>query len=82
MYRSEERESEDHVIERAISVLDRIFDVMDDTYISITGHGGIINGFLRGMGHGYYSLPTGGIMPLVVRGDMRPIAGDAGDVHY
>ncbi|KAF9809385.1 hypothetical protein IEO21_07426 [Rhodonia placenta] len=60
LYRSEERESEDHVIERAISVLDRIFDVMDDTYISITGHGGIINGFLRGMGHGYYSLPTGG----------------------
>lgn len=31
LYRSEERESEDHVIERAISVLDRIFDVMDDT---------------------------------------------------
>ncbi|OSX65865.1 hypothetical protein POSPLADRAFT_1130864, partial [Postia placenta MAD-698-R-SB12] len=60
LYRSEERESEDHVIERAISVLDRTFDVVDDTFISMTGHGGIINGFLRGMGHGYYSLPTGG----------------------
>ncbi|KAF7322223.1 F-box domain-containing protein [Mycena kentingensis (nom. inval.)] len=63
------RETSQHVTRRAKLVLDHIFthDV-DSVVISITAHGGIINGFLRAMGRDPYGLPTGGVLPVVVRG--------------
>jgi len=66
LWTPDERETKLHVRERAHSVLDKIFSG-DETYVSITAHGGIINGILAAMGHPPYSLPTGGVLPLVVR---------------
>ncbi|KAI0042679.1 hypothetical protein FA95DRAFT_1499809, partial [Auriscalpium vulgare] len=56
------RETKAHVIERAKIVLDRIWEKdADKTYISVTAHSGIINGFLGAIGRGsFYELPTGG----------------------
>ncbi|KAI0081465.1 phosphoglycerate mutase-like protein [Panus rudis PR-1116 ss-1] len=60
------RESSEHVAARATNVLDRVFEGKE-TFISITAHSGFINGFLAAIGRESYSLPTGGIIPVVVR---------------
>ncbi|EPS94748.1 hypothetical protein FOMPIDRAFT_1169401 [Fomitopsis schrenkii] len=69
VWQSDVRESKEHVRTRAQSVLDRIFDEIESTYISITAHGGIINGLLAAAGRQPYSLPTGGVLPLIIRGE-------------
>ncbi|GJF00616.1 phosphoglycerate mutase-like protein [Phanerochaete sordida] len=66
LWDADERESTPHRIGRAISVLDTAF-AGDATYISITAHGGFINGFLNAVGRPNYSLPTGGVLPIVVQ---------------
>ncbi|EMD40116.1 hypothetical protein CERSUDRAFT_151079, partial [Gelatoporia subvermispora B] len=68
VWEPEERETKEHVRQRALTVLDRIFgNDRDEIYITITAHSGIINGFLGAMGRQPYALPTGGILPLVVK---------------
>ncbi|KAI0768927.1 phosphoglycerate mutase-like protein [Irpex lacteus] len=66
---AETRESKAHVAARALNVLDVCFreDNAQDAYISIVAHGGIINGFLAAIGRPAYPLPTGGILPVVVK---------------
>ncbi|KAF5334281.1 hypothetical protein D9758_015537 [Tetrapyrgos nigripes] len=66
---ADERETEVHLAARAEIVLDRIFgeELKGEDFISVTAHGGIINGFLNAMGRDAYSLPTGGVLPVVVR---------------
>ncbi|TCD63087.1 hypothetical protein EIP91_006014 [Steccherinum ochraceum] len=59
-------ETDEDIQRRARYVLDAIFQE-DDTYISITSHGGFINGLLSVIGRPSYSLPTGGVLPLVVK---------------
>ncbi|KAI0953658.1 hypothetical protein AcW1_007823 [Taiwanofungus camphoratus] len=60
IWQPDERETKEHVKERASAVLDKVFEDNRGTYISVTAHGGIINGFLAAMGRTPYSLPTGG----------------------
>jgi len=62
-----ERESAEHVASRAKDVLDRIFNTDTEQFISITAHGGIINAFLRVIGRQHYALPTGGLLPVVIK---------------
>jgi len=62
-----ERESHAHCATRAKSVLDMIFDTDKNDFISIIAHGGIINGFLATTGRMRYALPTGGVLPLVIK---------------
>ncbi|KZV77613.1 phosphoglycerate mutase [Peniophora sp. CONT] len=65
---TDERESYEHVTERAKQLLDIVFtDNPDKTYISLTGHNGIFNGILRAIGRGNYALPTGGIFVAVIK---------------
>ncbi|KAJ7243210.1 histidine phosphatase superfamily [Mycena rebaudengoi] len=68
LWEVDSRETGKQVAHRAKKVLDTIFQTDKDAIsISITAHGGIINGFLQSMGRNkYYPLPTGGIMPLFV----------------
>jgi broad specificity phosphatase PhoE len=66
------RESRTHVIERARNVLDMIFNNDEEIFIPITAHGGIINAFLAVLGRLPYALPTGGVLPVVVRSVQRP----------
>ncbi|KAJ6483138.1 histidine phosphatase superfamily [Mycena sanguinolenta] len=62
------RETKLQAAERAKGVLDRIFSENDEAlFISITAHSGIINAFLHAMGRARYALPTGGVIPVVVK---------------
>ncbi|KAJ7085204.1 histidine phosphatase superfamily [Mycena belliarum] len=62
------RETAEHASARARTVLDRIFrDDAEALFVSVTAHGGIINGFLRALGRPKYPLPTGGVLPVVVK---------------
>ncbi|EIW59094.1 phosphoglycerate mutase-like protein [Trametes versicolor FP-101664 SS1] len=69
IWQEDERESKPHIKQRAQGVLSRIFaqDIEED-FICITAHSGIINGFLAAFGRPRYPLPTGGILPLVIKG--------------
>ncbi|KAJ6540323.1 phosphoglycerate mutase-like protein [Mycena capillaripes] len=68
LWEAESRETRAHATVRAQTVLDRIFrDDKDALFISITAHGGIINGFLHALGREWYPLPTGGVLPVVVK---------------
>ncbi|PIL22808.1 hypothetical protein GSI_15503 [Ganoderma sinense ZZ0214-1] len=67
LWKADERETKEHVAQRARAVLDRIFTADNETYICISAHSGIINGFLKAMGRPRYPLPTGGILPLVIK---------------
>ncbi|KIP07162.1 hypothetical protein PHLGIDRAFT_35565 [Phlebiopsis gigantea 11061_1 CR5-6] len=66
LWQPDERESWEHRVSRARHVLDVAFAGYS-TYISITAHSGFVNGFLNVVGRPKYSLPTGGILPIVVK---------------
>ncbi|KAH0580024.1 hypothetical protein H2248_002838 [Termitomyces sp. 'cryptogamus'] len=61
------RETKEHIADRAKIVLDHIFENNQEIFISVTAHGGIINGFLASIGRPAYVLPTGGILPVVIK---------------
>jgi len=46
--------------------LDELFENDTRTYISITGHGGIIGGILQAIGHRAATIETGSLFPVVV----------------
>ncbi|TFK22033.1 phosphoglycerate mutase [Coprinopsis marcescibilis] len=63
------RETKAEVADRAGIVLDRIFDEnpTDEAVLSVTAHNGFINGVLKKLGKAPYLLPTGGVLPLLLR---------------
>ncbi|KLO11349.1 phosphoglycerate mutase-like protein [Schizopora paradoxa] len=69
IFKPDERETYEHVADRVRAVLDRIFDERnkDDLVISITAHNGWINTLISVTGHAHYDLPTGGVLPMVVK---------------
>ncbi|KAJ3904356.1 histidine phosphatase superfamily [Lentinula edodes] len=67
IWTANERETHAHAASRAKTTLDMIFDSDDNDFISITAHGGIINGLLTAVGRKRYALTTGGVLPLVVK---------------
>ncbi|KAJ7875226.1 histidine phosphatase superfamily [Mycena leptocephala] len=69
LWEMETRETHEHAVTRAKTVLDRIFiEDTDVTFVSITAHVVIISSFMRAVGRGWYSLPTGGVLPVIVKG--------------
>jgi len=72
LWEAEVRESRAHVEERAKEVLDMIFNDDKEIVVSVTAHGGIINAFLAVLGRPSYGLPTGGVLPVVVRSVYTP----------
>ncbi|KAL4242991.1 Histidine phosphatase superfamily protein [Abortiporus biennis] len=62
------RETKSHIAQRARAVLDFAFESRETSIVvSITAHGGFINGFLSAVGRPIYALPTGGVLPVVVK---------------
>ncbi|KAH8106394.1 phosphoglycerate mutase [Phellopilus nigrolimitatus] len=61
------REELAHVTSRARLVLDYIFERDEEHVISITSHSEFINGLNRAAGHQPVALPTGGVLPMVVK---------------
>lgn len=67
LWKPDVRESWDDVDVRAKAVLDMIFENDKEQYISITAHSGFINACLRVTDHPLWALPTGGVIPIVVK---------------
>lgn len=70
LWTADHRETDDEAIVRLKSALDTIFGQLlhpDDTFFSITAHSGAIGAALRVLGHRAYSLPTGGVIPVVIK---------------
>ncbi|KAI6152367.1 histidine phosphatase superfamily [Pisolithus tinctorius] len=67
LWKPDVRESWDDVDVRAKAVLDMIFENDEEQYISITAHSGFINACLRVTDHPLWALPTGGVIPIVVK---------------
>lgn len=51
-------------------LLDDIFAHDDSTYISFTTHSGSIASILRVIGHREFRLPTGAVIPVLIKGEM------------
>ena len=70
LWRADERESEAALTRRLRVVLDDIVQSSDHeetTVFSLTSHSGAIRALLRVIGHRSFGLPTGGIIPLLVK---------------
>ncbi|KAG1801943.1 histidine phosphatase superfamily [Suillus subaureus] len=63
----EVRETHAEIDARMRRVLDMIFGKDQEQFISFTAHGGIVSAVLRVMNHRQYILPTGGVIPIVVK---------------
>lgn len=57
---------------RMANFLDDIFLHDDHTWISLTSHSGTIAKILRVIGHQSFRLATGGVLPVLVRGEFLP----------
>ncbi|KAJ7846508.1 histidine phosphatase superfamily [Mycena leptocephala] len=89
LWEIEAQETQQHAVTRAKTVLDRIFiEDTDVTFVSITAHVGIISSFMRAIGRDWYRLPTGGVLPVIVKGsnhglDFKSMKGpDSTACHY
>lgn len=63
------RESDSQLDYRIKGFLDDIFAHDSNAFISLTSHSGAIAGFLRVLGHEPFRLPTGGVVPVLVKGE-------------
>lgn len=66
LWKKEEREPTEHVQERVKGVLDQIF-TLSDTYLALVAHDKVISATFNLTGHPDYNLPTGGVIPLVIK---------------
>ncbi|KAG8792078.1 hypothetical protein FRC12_007267 [Ceratobasidium sp. 428] len=70
LWTADHRETDQEADIRLKAALDTIFGRLlskHDTFISVTAHSGAINTALRVLGHRPYSLPTGGVIPVVIK---------------
>ncbi|KAF8748953.1 Phosphoglycerate mutase family [Rhizoctonia solani] len=70
LWTADHRETNDETDARLRRTLDAIFDRLlgpKDIFISVTAHSGAISSALRVLGHRAYSLPTGGVIPVVIK---------------
>ncbi|KAF8725001.1 RabGAP TBC, partial [Rhizoctonia solani] len=70
LWTADHRETNTETDARLRRTLDTIFDRLlspKDTFISVTAHSGAISSALRVLGHRAYSLPTGGVIPVVIK---------------
>ncbi|GAA5832137.1 hypothetical protein JCM11251_004253 [Rhodosporidiobolus azoricus] len=73
LWKPDARETDSEQEQRIRKVLDETFTFDPSTYIAITAHGGTIQSFLRAVGHRKISIPPGGMVPVVVRAEERPM---------
>ncbi|CAH6721857.1 phosphomutase-like protein 3 [[Candida] jaroonii] len=66
LYNDEEETFDDNCI-RVESFLEDLWEV-DDKVINVTSHGGTIKCFLAVLGHRNFTISTGGMIPVVVKG--------------
>ncbi|KAF8693835.1 hypothetical protein AX14_002251 [Amanita brunnescens Koide BX004] len=74
------RESLEHVMHRANCVLNYIFNDGHAHYVvAITAHGGFIRAFMRVLNRVTGTIPTGGILPVLVKATTSALDSSRGD---
>lgn len=69
---TEEEETFDHHCIRVNDFMQQLFnDYRDDEFINVTSHGGTIKCFLAVIGHRRFTISTGGMIPVVIRGTRK-----------
>ncbi|KAG8935787.1 hypothetical protein FRC02_006337 [Tulasnella sp. 418] len=69
LWRADERETEHHLNERVKRALDQIFvTCLQDTYLAIFAHGGVIRAVFHAMDHRPLAVKTGGVVPILLKG--------------
>lgn len=71
LWKPDIRETGHHMEGRAKAVLDMVFENDKEHFISITAHAGFIRAFLRVAGHRPWDLPTGGVVPVVIKASIE-----------
>ncbi|KAF8621305.1 hypothetical protein AX15_007903 [Amanita polypyramis BW_CC] len=68
------RESSEQVMHRTKQVMDTIFDQdQEHSVIAITAHGGFIRAFMRVLDRPTGTMPTGGVLPVLVKSTVLPL---------
>lgn len=67
LWRVDRRETDAEHDKRMLRFLDDIFEHESGTYLSFTSHSGTIASLLRVLGHREFRLPTGGLIPVLVK---------------
>ncbi len=65
----ERKESDEEMDVRVGGLLDNIFENDECEIISLTSHGGFIASMFRVTGHRKFDMPTGGVIPMLVRAE-------------
>ncbi|KAG8968970.1 hypothetical protein FRC03_005236 [Tulasnella sp. 419] len=69
LWRADERETEHHLNERVKRALDQILvTCLQDTYLAIFAHGGVIRAVFHAMDHRPLAVKTGGVVPILLKG--------------
>ena len=67
LWEADHRETDDEHDARTQKLLDDVFTHDDHTFISFTSHSGAIASLLRVIDHRRLKLPTGGLMPMLIK---------------
>ncbi|MCJ1308672.1 hypothetical protein MMC25_002326 [Agyrium rufum] len=65
------RESDSKLDDRLKTLFDDIFDTDPNTWLSLSAHSGAIASILRVIGHRPFPLPTGAVIPVLVKRTIR-----------
>ncbi|KAL8641129.1 MAG: hypothetical protein Q9228_002031 [Teloschistes exilis] len=67
LWTPDHRETNDEIDKRMKRLLDDIFTNDDSVFVSLTAHSGAICSLLRVLGHREFRLPTGAVIPVLVK---------------
>ncbi|KAI4109959.1 MAG: hypothetical protein L6R37_000309 [Teloschistes peruensis] len=67
LWTPDHRETDEEIDERMKRLLDDIFTNNDSVFVSLTAHSGAICSLLRVLGHREFRLPTGAVIPVLVK---------------
>jgi broad specificity phosphatase PhoE len=71
LWRADYRETDEEHDVRTRAFMNELFSNDRSTYISLTSHSGAIASKLRVLGHRVFTLPTGGMIPVLVKATRR-----------
>ena len=69
LFSAEHRETNEEMDARLRGLLDNVFEHDGNTFISFTSHSGAIASILRVLEHIPFGLPTGSVIPVLVKAE-------------
>lgn len=76
LWDAEHRETDEELDARMLEVFDDVWNSEKGMVVSLTIHSAAIAGMLRVLGHRVFALPTGGALPVIVKGPRGIVCGE------